>query len=67
MKQNKYDEQTFFDQYKNMDRSIKGLEGAGEWHALKNILPSFDGKMYWTWAAALAGIVAMLLKTGPKQ
>ncbi|WP_394678438.1 class I SAM-dependent methyltransferase [uncultured Sphingobacterium sp.] len=44
MKQNKYDEQTFFDQYKNMDRSIKGLEGAGEWHALKNILPSFDCK-----------------------
>lgn len=44
MKQNKYDDQTFFDLYKNMDRSIKGLEGAGEWHALKNILPSFDGK-----------------------
>ncbi len=30
MKQNKYDDQTFFDLYKNMDRSIKGLEGAGE-------------------------------------
>ncbi|MBB1642970.1 hypothetical protein A9970_03260 [Sphingobacterium sp. UME9] len=27
-----------------MDRSIKGLEGAGERHALKNILPSFNGK-----------------------
>ncbi len=44
MKQNKYDDKTFFDKYSNMDRSKKGLEGAGEWHELKKLLPDFEGK-----------------------
>lgn len=44
MKQNKYDNSIFFDKYSNMDRSKKGLEGAGEWHELKKILPIFQGK-----------------------
>ncbi|WP_299087396.1 hypothetical protein [uncultured Metabacillus sp.] len=32
MKQNKYDDVTFFAKYEKMPRSVKGLEGAGEWH-----------------------------------
>ncbi|MFD1770409.1 class I SAM-dependent methyltransferase [Sphingobacterium suaedae] len=44
MKQNAYDEQPFFEQYQQMNRSINGLAGAGEWPALKKMLPSFEGK-----------------------
>lgn len=44
MKQNKYDDSSFFDKYSNMGRSINGLEGAGEWHELKKMMPSFQGK-----------------------
>jgi len=35
---------SFFDAYSKMLRSRKGLEGAGEWHALKQLLPDFNGK-----------------------
>ncbi len=44
MKENKYDDNTFFEKYSMMDRSKKGLDGAGEWHELKKLLPSFKGK-----------------------
>lgn len=44
MKENKYDDIEFFEKYSQMDRSVKGLSGAGEWHALKRMLPSFVGK-----------------------
>ncbi|SMP20652.1 class I SAM-dependent methyltransferase [Flavobacterium hercynium] len=44
MKENKYDEVSFFEQYEKMSRSQKGLEGAGEWHVLKQMLPDFAGK-----------------------
>lgn len=44
MKENKYDNSSFFEQYGKMLRSQKGLEGAGEWHALKKMLPDFTGK-----------------------
>jgi SAM-dependent methyltransferase len=44
MKQNKYDEDVFFDKYSNMKRSKNGLESAGEWHELKKMLPDFQGK-----------------------
>ena len=44
MKENKYDDQTFFDKYSQMDRSVKGLAGAGEWHILKTMLPDFKDK-----------------------
>lgn len=44
MKQNKYDEVKFFDKYSQMDRSMEGLESAGEWHILKIMLPSFEGR-----------------------
>ncbi|GIO23515.1 methyltransferase [Oceanobacillus sp. J11TS1] len=44
MKQNKYDDDHFFQAYAEMDRSKEGLEAAGEWHILKEMLPDFNGK-----------------------
>lgn len=44
MKQNIYDDQRFFEKYSQMDRSRKGLAGAGEWKTLEKLLPDFNGK-----------------------
>lgn len=44
MKQNKYDDSIFFSAYKQMSRSIKGLEGAGEWHVFQSLLPDLRNK-----------------------
>lgn len=44
MKQNKYDDEVFFSAYKQMARSVKGLEGAGEWHVFKSLLPELKDK-----------------------
>ncbi len=44
MKQNKYDDTAFFQKYSQMDRSVYGLAGAGEWPALQSMLPDFHGK-----------------------
>lgn len=41
---NIYDNQTFFEAYANMSRSTGGLEAAGEWHQLKLLFPSLQGK-----------------------
>lgn len=44
MKQNKYDDADFFSAYEQMPRSVKGLEGAGEWHVLQALIPGLEGK-----------------------
>ena len=44
MKENIYDNELFFAKYSQMERSRKGLRGAGEWPAFKKILPAFKGK-----------------------
>lgn len=44
MKENKYDDDTFFEQYRSFPRSVAGLSAAGEWHALKAMLPDFTCK-----------------------
>ena len=44
MKQNKYDDPHFFSAYEQMPRSVKGLEGAGEWHVLKGLMPALRNK-----------------------
>lgn len=44
MKENKYDENIFFEKYSQMNRSQQGLDGAGEWETLKKLLPDFKGK-----------------------
>lgn len=44
MKENKYDNEKFFEQYSRMSRSVNGLKGAGEWHVLRRMMPDFTGK-----------------------
>ena len=44
MKENKYDDMSFFEKYSQMPRSLKGLDGAGEWNTLKAMLPNLKGK-----------------------
>lgn len=44
MKENKYDDPLFFEQYSKMNRSLRGLQGAGEWHTLKSMLPDLQNK-----------------------
>lgn len=44
MRQNKYNDESFFNKYSQMERSIGGLEYAGEWHILKTMLPDFKNK-----------------------
>lgn len=44
MKENRYDDELFFNKYGQMGRSIYGLSGAGEWAELKKMLPDFKEK-----------------------
>ncbi|WP_308636889.1 class I SAM-dependent methyltransferase [Paenibacillus silvisoli] len=44
MKQNKYDDPDFFAAYSQMARSVGGLDAAGEWPALRALLPALKGK-----------------------
>ncbi len=39
-----YDDESFFDSYSQMSRSRQGLEGAGEWWQLKELMPPLKGK-----------------------
>lgn len=44
MKENKYDDELFFDAYSRFPRSVEGLSAAGEWHELQKLMPDFSGK-----------------------
>ncbi|OPA78627.1 SAM-dependent methyltransferase [Paenibacillus selenitireducens] len=44
MKQNKYDDLGFFEKYSQMPRSVGGLNAAGEWSALRAMLPELRDK-----------------------
>ena len=44
MKQNKYDDESFFENYGKMPRSVEGLNAAGEWYVLREMLPEFQNK-----------------------
>ncbi|WP_196062088.1 MULTISPECIES: bifunctional 2-polyprenyl-6-hydroxyphenol methylase/3-demethylubiquinol 3-O-methyltransferase UbiG [unclassified Serratia (in: enterobacteria)] len=44
MSQNIYDNQTFFDGYAQLSRSLQGLDGAPEWPTIRCILPDLQGK-----------------------
>ena len=44
MKQNKYDDPGFFANYSQMARSVGGLDAAGEWPALRALLPGLRDK-----------------------
>ena len=41
---NKYDDETFFRKYSEMNRSKYGLEYAGEWESFKKLLPNLENK-----------------------
>ncbi|WP_431225317.1 class I SAM-dependent methyltransferase [Serratia sp. L9] len=43
MSQNIYDNQTFFDGYAQLSRSVQGLDGAPEWPTIRSILPNLQG------------------------
>ena len=40
-KENKYDDDIFFQKYSQMSRSQQGLAGAGEWETLRKLLPEY--------------------------
>ena len=44
MKENKYDDDVFFQKYSEMDRSRRGLAGAAEWPTFQELMPDFSGK-----------------------
>lgn len=44
MKENKYDQDSFFERYSQMNRSKEGLTAAGEWETLQSLLPEFKDK-----------------------
>src|SRR3954447_2377849 len=44
MKQNKYDDPSFFANYSQMARSTGGLAAAGEWPAFRELLPNLRDK-----------------------
>lgn len=44
MKQNKYDDPSFFGKYSQMPRSVDGLNAAGEWHVLRAMIPDLKDK-----------------------
>ena len=44
MKENKYEDELFFEKYRRFPRSVDGLKSAGEWHEFQKMLPDFDGK-----------------------
>lgn len=44
MAQNIYDTPEFFDAYRQLDRQVRGLDGAPEWPALRALLPDIRGK-----------------------
>jgi SAM-dependent methyltransferase len=43
MTQNMYDNETFFEGYSRLPRSVHGLDGAPEWPALRALLPELRG------------------------
>lgn len=44
MKENKYDDPGFFENYSRMARSVEGLNAAGEWEVFRNLLPPLQNK-----------------------
>ena len=44
MKENKYDDDGFFEEYSKFRRSVEGLTGAGEWYEFEKLLPDFSGR-----------------------
>ena len=67
MKENKYDDEKFFEKYNSMSRSTDGLNGAGEWETLKMLLPDFKGKSVLDLGCGLGWHSAYAAEHGAKQ
>jgi len=67
MKENKYDDELFYEKYSHLPRSVDGLKAAGEWHELQKMLPDFSGKRFWIWVVVLGGIVSTRLSMARSQ
>ena len=65
MKENKYDDERFFVKYSEMDRSQKGLEGAGSGQSCRSCCLRLTKSVSWIWDADTAGTVFMQHKMGP--
>ena len=64
MKENKYDDNIFFQKYSQMSRSQQGLAGAGEWETLRKLLPDFKDKRVLDLGCQLAAnFILVLLKS----
>ena len=44
MRENQYDDASFFSAYSQFPRSMEGLRAAGEWHELEKLLPDLSGR-----------------------
>lgn len=44
MKENKYNDEIFFNKYSQMERSKNGLSASAEWHEVKKLLPDLKDK-----------------------
>ena len=44
MAQNVYDDDSFFEGYSKLERSVEGLAGAAEWPTLRTMLPAIEGR-----------------------
>ena len=62
-KENKYDDDIFFQKYSQMSRSQQGLAGAGEWETLRKLLPDFKDKRVLDLDVAMDGTVFMRWNT----
>ena len=63
MKENKYDDNIFFQKYSQMSRSQQGLAGAGEWETLRKLLPDFKDKRVLDLGCGYDGTVFMRWNT----
>ncbi|RAP74190.1 class I SAM-dependent methyltransferase [Paenibacillus montanisoli] len=67
MKQNKYDDPDFFAAYNQMPRSVGGLDAAGEWPALRALMPELKDKRLLDLGCGLGWHCRYALQMGAKS
>ena len=61
---NEYDNEVFFEKYAQMERSKRGLQGAGEWYMLEHMLPCLKNKAFLDLGCGYGWHVDYALKQG---